>query len=267
MHYRKSRAWLARPILLLILLLIGAVSSAATRSGLAAEQTMGIVVVVWPTPSVQVARGDILAYQVQVKNFARNPHTNIRVYLPYDPAQLTILYADFDQPGGWVSELGRAHLVVSFKELAGGRSQTGTVYARVASDLPDDTSIGMWPSFSWRNSRTERPGNARRSNAAPVVVGPTSIASPFVWMSLTPAQGPAATTFRAFSDRFVPDEAVEAILVTPTGNRVRAERLPVNSEGQVALEIPPDSLTPGSYQLVLHGLLSNLQAVQPFVVE
>lgn len=254
-------------LLLLALVLVVSPMLAPTRQSLATAQTTGMVVVVWPVPGVQVARGDILAYQVQVKNFGRNPHSNVRVYLPYDARQLTIVDARFDQSQGWISELGGGHVLIGFDEIEGGRSVKGTLYARVAGDLPDGTIINMWPSLSWRNSRTEHPGDAKKGNAAPVIVGATNISSPFVWMDVTPDRGTAATSFRFFSNRFVPDEAVEAVLVTPTGNQRLAERLPVDNEGQMYLEIPGGSLSPGSYQLVVRGILSNLQAVQGFVVE
>jgi hypothetical protein len=258
----------ARSLILLTLLLLlglaGALTPHTTRASEA--DTAELVVVLWATPNVQVMPGEILAYQVQVKNFNRSAKSNIRIYIPYDRHQLEIIGADFEDPDDWISEISDVHVLVTFAEMAGLQSRTATIYARVADYLPVGTAITTWPSYSWRDSRSEDRGEARSSNALPVLVGETNEQSPFVWLAVEPRQGNPQTTYSFFSDRFLPFEPVELFVVTPSGPIRLDQHAQADERGRIWFDVAGASLPrgAGSYHLLAHGLYSNLQAQTPF---
>lgn len=247
-------------LLLLVVAGPGAGPSVLAESG-------DLIVVVWPVPSVQVARGDLLVYQVQAKNFNRSAKNNIRVYLPYDAQQLTIMGAETEQRTDWISELSSSHVLVTFDELGGSQSRTVTIYAQVADDLPDGTVINMWPSYSWSDSRTQK--RARSANAAPVVVGAANAHSASAWLAVEPARAPVGTTFGFFTNRLLPGEPVEVALLNAVGQRQPLDiAAQVDGQGQVWLEVAPSDvqIPPGFYQLAVRGMLSNLEALATFEV-
>lgn len=270
MNTKKRKTWwrhLGFAVITVVLLMLAAMSPATVQRSLAREDAQGMIVVVWPTPSVQVARGDILTYQVQVKNFNRNAHSNIRVYIPYDNSQITFIGAEFeDNDNEWISELSPAHVLVKVEEIAGGQSIAVNLFARVAGDLPDGTVITTWPSYSWNDSRSQK--KPRSSNAVPVVVGAINEASPFVWMSVDPTRGTASTTYLFFSDRFLPLEPVQASIIAP-GDTILENRLnaAADERGRIWFNLSGAGLAPGTYHMVAVGHWSNLQSQVSFVVE
>jgi hypothetical protein len=264
-HIRRRISALA--LLVLILALAGMLAPATAQRSLAQNRAEpSLVVTIWPTPSVQVARGDVLTYQVLVKNFDRTSKSNVRIYIPYDANQLTIMNAEFTEGSdGWVSELSPVHVLVTFPEIGGGQSYVATISTRVANDLPDDTVITTWPSYSWSNSRTQ--SNPKSANAAPVVVGAGNVASPFVWMAVQPQSGNQTATFNFFSDRFMPFEPVQSAIVLPDGTTYDIElRGRADDHGRIWLGLEGKWLQPGSYELEVRGLASNLRARAPFTI-
>ncbi|NJK81331.1 MAG: hypothetical protein HC876_03695 [Chloroflexaceae bacterium] len=247
----------------LLLLTLLPTATAPAQADSTAERS-GVVVVAWPTPSIQVRAGDMLTYQFQAKNFNRNGITTIRMYMPYDPDQITILNAESERPADWLSELGKEHIVVTFGEFEGGETYTVRVNARVKSDLPAGTVINAWVGYSWVT-----PGGThgpKAANAAPVLVGDTNIDSPYVWMNQYPQQAPADTIFGLYSDRFVPGELVEVMVTAPDGSERVYAREAVNSQGQVWLSVYDAGFAPGVYTATATGLLSNLRGVVTFEV-
>lgn len=259
---------LPRPLrvaLLVLALLVAAPAPASLHADADnSSATSGVVVVLWPTPSVQVRAGDVLVYTFQAKNFRRNGLSTMRVFMPYNPEHITILDAQTERPDDWLSELGTEHITITFGEIPGGESYHVRVTARVNPDLPDGTVLNAWLGYSWVT-----PGGTSGpygGNAAPVVVGATTQDSPNVWMLTYPDQGPVGSEFGFFSDRFVPGEEVAATLAYPDGRHVEYARNRVNSNGQVWFAVQDGSLPPGNYALLLRGLLSNLHGSSGFVI-
>jgi hypothetical protein len=252
---------------LLVLLVVSLLPVQAPPATAAAQDPAGLVVVVWPTPSVQVARGDVLTYQVQAKNFNRNAQSNVRVFIPFDGRLIDVIGTAFEEGSDdWVAGVSENAILVVFPQLDGGETRTITIYTRVAPDLPDGTVITAWPSYSWDDSRWE--DNPRSTNAAPVLVGATNESSPFVWMSVTPDRGTRETTFSFFSDRFMPGEPVQAAIVPPNGAPYDIElRTDADSLGRVWLDLWGGWLEPGTYELEVRGIYTNLRARARFVVE
>jgi hypothetical protein len=257
---RRTRFWL-----LALLLAAAVLAPAAAPRHVAAQESADMVVVVWPTPGIQVTPGGLLTYQVQVKNFNRSSKSNIRVYLPYHASQLAITGVEFEGEDDWVSELSEVHMVLVFPYLAGSETRTATIYARVADYLPYGTVINSWPSYSWDDSRSE--DHPHSANAAPVLVGPEEQHSALVWLAVEPTQGTSETRFSFFSDRFLPHETVEAALVVPGGETYHlGRRTTADAQGRIWLEVPGRDIPPGTFQLLVTGLSSNLQGATTFIV-
>lgn len=263
MFIRNRMRWL-RPLLLFVSILILGALAAPSQPAQAISTTNGVIVVVWPTPSVIVTRGGPLVYEIQAKNFNRSAQNNIRVYIPYNSEQLTITGAE-TSGDDWVSELSDIHALVTFRRLEGSEARTVRLYAEVAPNLPDGTVITTWPSYSWADSRSERA--PVRGNAVPVIVGLEAQTSPYTWMNAEPRSAPATTTFGFFSDRFLPFETVQAALAAPGATPVELDlTAEADDEGRVWLGYTPATLPPGDYELRVTGRLSNLQANAPFTI-
>ncbi len=260
-HYRWPRITIVVLVCSLVMMLYGL---HATRPGLAASRA-DVAVAIWPTPSVQVASGHLLVYEVRVKNFGAGRATQVEVNLPYDPQTLTVENAYFSDKSSWVSELDPASIEVTFLNLDEDDTRLGTISFRVASNVPENTVINMWAGFSWENDRADEEG--RLSNAAPVVVGSSDISNPHITLLVDPIRGTADTVYSFFSDRFAPNEEMRAWLNTPGLPEAIDLNATTDSRGRIWVRLVSPHLSPGPYSLVLYGSRSELTGVGAFIVE
>lgn len=223
-----------------------------------------VSVAVWPTPSIRVARGAILSYEIRLYNDGEGGADGVQLTMPFDPAQLTLVGSDLDRGAGdWVSAVRQREVVVSFGRLAERRQRVGYLYFRVGGQLPDNTVIGLRPAYRWSDAR----GTSERSaNWAPVLAGGASDDGRYVWTIVQPVTG-AATELRTFySNRFAPGETVTAWLNAPSGVIALDLIGAADASGQVWLAYRPSRLAPASYQLVVYGTRSRLVGVATFIV-
>ena len=228
-------------------------------------KSANVTAVVWPSPSIRVARDGTLAYEIRLYNDGEGSARSTRVTMPYDRTMLTPIGSRLDQGAGdWVSELRPDAVVVTFGELGAKKMRTGWVYFRVASYLADNTVLSMRPTFQWSDARGT---TSRTSNWAPVLVGGGNDNADWVWVTADRLSGPAGTTFTFFSDRFIPGEGVHLWLNTPTGVAPLDRREIADLFGRVWVDFSSAGLAPGSYQIVLYGARSQLTGVQTFIVQ
>jgi hypothetical protein len=152
--------------------------------------------------------------------------------------------------------------------------------AQIASDAPTNTVLALYAEFPQRRGfdqpvfKTSRPlavqertwDTYKRSNYVPVLVGDANITSALVWMNISQGHGSAGTVQHVFSDRFLPNETVSMWLnsqgtVIPLDTYAK-----VDEQGHVTYQLTTDGYAPGSYELVVQGLTSKLQAVATFEV-
>jgi hypothetical protein len=224
-----------------------------------------IAVTVWPEPSIYVARGGRVVYELRVKNYDRGSASTVRVTLPYDRGQMRPVASSFDRKkGDWVSRLTDNEVTVTFGPVARDEYRTGRLVFEVNTTLPNDTVLDLRPRYEWVDERGDH--GDYLTNWAPVLVGNGPATAPWVWTQVTPGSGPVGTVHTFVSNRFTPGEGIITWLNTPRGVQSLDLRGTVDSRGNVALEFASTDLRPGTYQLVMFGARSNLTGVATFVV-
>jgi hypothetical protein len=222
-----------------------------------------VALTIWPSPSIIVVRGGTLAYELRLKNCGAGAAHTARVSLPYSKQQMIVIDSRFSDERDWVSALTNDQLDVTFGPLAAGEERSGTIVFRVSDWLQDQTVISMRASYAWSD---DRDGGSWRSNWAPVLVGAGNERAPWVWLAVDPLGGFAGTTHHFFTDRFIPSEQIASWLNTPDGVKPLYQRRSADLMGRVWFDVGSSGLRPGSYQLVLYGMRSNLTAVATFIV-
>lgn len=259
--------WRYGSLLLICLLITGIAGVCLPPPLLAADEEQAearVAVTLRAEPGIQVARGAILTYKLRVKNDGDVDVADVLIYMPYDPGTITLIGTEFAQPADWVTAIAPDHLMIKFGQLKVEQQRTAQLQMRVAASLPDNTVINMWAGYSW--SGDVGASAAKSSNAAPVLVGPTNETSSWVWMTVTPTQGPGGTTYTFFSDRFLPGEQIFTWLNSSDGAIGTDFSTEADENGRVQFDYANAALTPGSYQMVLLGKRSELTAVTNFVV-
>lgn len=225
-----------------------------------------VAVVLWAKPSIWVARGAVLEYEVRLANSGKGTATETKVTFPYNRSQVTLAYTSLDSKAGdWVSAIGQNSFTVTFGPLGPGKTRTGKVFVRVGDALSHATLLDVRASYEWRDGAG---GGQRRTNWVPVLVGSGPSDAPYVWVEVTPDRGPAGTQHRFYSNRFLPGEPVTTWLNMPDRSvRPLNLRGTADGDGALTLRFTSNDLARGTYQIVLYGQRSGLTGVATFVVQ
>jgi hypothetical protein len=104
-------------------------------------------------------------------------------------------------------------------------------------------------------------------NAVPVLAAPNSADSDFVWMDVSPVVAPAGTSRLFVSDRFMPGENVHFWINLPDGGQMSLpDKTLVDEDGRFEYRLH-ERLPSGEYQMVAHGMRSDLVALSSFTVQ
>lgn len=220
-----------------------------------------VAVMIWPKPSIWVARGDVLEYEIRLTNYGRGTAERTQVTLPYNRGQFTVASSRLNSSkGDWVSALDPQSFTITFGPLRPGERRSGVIVLRVNGNVPHATLIDM-------RANVRHDDGANRSNWAPVLVGSGPVDSTFAWVAVDPTAGGLGTRYNFMSNRFLPGETVTTWLNMPGGSVSPLDlRGTANSEGSVWLSLTNNSLRPGTYQLVLYGNRSGITGVASFTV-
>ena len=223
-----------------------------------------VTAVIWPEPSIRVARGGTLTYEIRLYNDGEASAKSTTVTLPFDGGQLTPIGSRLDRGAGdWVSDVRSNAIVVSFGELDNKEQRSGFITFRVGAALLDNTVLSVRPAYRWSDARGT---HDRSGNWAPVLVGGGNDTGTYVWTIVQPADGRPGELRTFYSNRFAPGETVTAWLNTPSGVVSLSITETADEQGQVWLDYRPSRLAPGSYQMVVHGNKSRLTGVATFTV-
>jgi hypothetical protein len=225
-----------------------------------------VAVTLWARPSIWVARGATLEYEVRLTNRGKGTADEIKVVWPYNRAQVALAYSSLDSKAGdWVSAIGDKSFTVTFGPLGPGKSRVGKLFVKVGGALAHGTLLDVRAAYSWRDGVG---GGEWRSNWAPVLVGSGPSDAPYVWVQATPDRGAAGTQHRFLSNRFIPGETVTTWLNMPDRS-VRALTLQgmADKDGALTLTFASTGLARGTYQIVLYGQRSGLTGVATFIVQ
>jgi hypothetical protein len=224
-----------------------------------------VVVTVWPKPSIWVARGAILEYEIRLKNNGKGDANQTRVLLPLNGNQVAVVSSSLNsRAGDWVSNATPSKLTVTFGRLGPGKSRSGKIFVRVGPNLAQATVLDVRASYSWSDGAD---GGGQRANWTPVLVGGGPSDAPYIWVQVTPDRGGPGTAHSFYTDRLLPGEGVSTWLNTPQGVRALSLRGTANAEGVVRLNFSSAGLARGTYQMVLYGQRSGLTGVATFIVQ
>jgi hypothetical protein len=220
-----------------------------------------VAVAIWPKPSIWVARGGLLEYEIRLANYGRGTAQRTQVTLPYHRNLFTVESSRLDSSkGDWVSALDPQSFTVTFGPLRPGERRNGVIVLRVNGALADGTRIDM-------RADVRHDDGANRSNWAPVLVGSGPSDAPYAWVAVDPTSGTIGTRYNFMSNRFIPGETVTTWLNMPGGSVSPLDlRGTANNDGSVWLSLTNNSLRPGVYQLVLYGNRSGITGVASFTV-
>ncbi|NWF80051.1 MAG: hypothetical protein HXY37_08380 [Chloroflexi bacterium] len=231
-----------------------------------------VAVTIWPKPSIWVARGATLEYEIRLANYGRGAASQTTVVFPINRAQVSQFSTSLDSKAGdWVRSVDEKSITIVFGKLDSGARRSGKLFMRVHANLPlpspsqPPVLIDTRASYTFRDGAN---GGGQRTNWAPVLVGNDgSSDAPYIWVRVTPDRGPAGTRHSFFTNRFLPGETVTTWLNTPWGVQPLSLRGTANGEGIVELVLNSAGLARGTYQIVLYGQRSGLTGVASFIVE
>jgi len=227
------------------------------------DKPSDIAVTLWAKPSILVARGALLEYEIRLANYGQGGAGGVDVVMPYNRGQYTLEYTSLDsKKGDWVSRIDQGSFTVHFGPLGDGARRSGKVFLRVNSSLAYQTLLNVRATYRWGGS-----GDSRLSNWAPVLVGNGPSDAPYAWVGVTPDRGPAGTKHSFSSNRFLPGEAITTWLNPPQGVRALSLRGTADAQGSLTLSYASTGLAKGNYQLVLYGNRSGLTGVASFLVQ
>lgn len=224
-----------------------------------------VAVTIWPTPSIWVARGALLEYEIRLANHGRGMAHETVVLFPINRAQVSDFSTSLNsRAGDWVRALDQSSITVVFGPLGAGATRSGKLFMRVNPTLPHQTLIDVRARYTFRGD--ERSGTYR-TNWAPVLVGSGPSDAPYIWVRVIPERGTVGTRFAFFTNRFLPGEGVSTWLNAPRGVQPLALRGTANIEGSVEVVLDSANLAKGTYQIVLYGQRSGLTGVASFSVQ
>jgi hypothetical protein len=244
-----------------MVVLLAGLLALPTAQPVQADEEADVDITLWAEPSIYIARGEVQAYKLRIENRGDSMMAYARVRLPYDPAQLTLVDAQFDGEKDYVYRINEDAVTVHIEGVGSDSTRFAVLFFRVADNLPNGTAITMIADYDWEDKN----GNydlENRSNAAPVVVWDFNLTGSAVWMAVDPQRQTIGNDVNLFSDRFIPDERVTPIITLPDGSerRISEERQSADPNGRVWLHLPTGDLPPGSYQVRLEGEDSDLVA-------
>lgn len=260
----------ARKLLVLALLLAAcSLFALPPRPASAAEEAL-VYATVRATPGIQVVPGQTLTYTLTVKNVGDADANSVNVILSYDTSQLALLGAQFEDNKDWVRAIEnvndfRQEITVTFSDVNEGSSRSAQLLMQVNETVPHGIVIQSWARYNWVDSAGLR--RDKQMNAVPVLAAPNSAHSDFVWMSVSPAVATAGTSRLFASDRFMPGEPVNFWINMPDGRQMPlSDKVLVDEDGRFEYRLK-ERLPSGEYQMVAHGMRSDLMAVSSFTVQ
>lgn len=229
------------------------------------RQPAEIYAVQRPTANYGTTPGSIVTTEIVVGNTGKGIAKDVSVTVPFDPAEVRILDANFSSTKSWVSSLDASSLTINTGSLGANEVVTGTLRMQVIETLTPGTSLAEQMSFTWKDYDR---GGSGKSNVTLLAVTGAVDNRPTYTMSAEPAAAGAGSDFSFGSNLFAPKEPVGVWFNQPDGTigesvaTFRAE-----SDGTLLVTFVSDTdLAPGTYSMVFYGHWTQFTVVAPFTI-
>ena len=220
-----------------------------------AEPAM-VTVAQLPSPHLDASPGSVISYDIVATNRGRGLAKNVKITLPFDPSEVSVLDAHFSRPTAWVSQLLTSTLQIDTGSLGGGNDViTATVRLRVLPGVAVGTQLSERLSFHWSDGGR---GGDGQSNLPVLVVGQEATSVPTYPLTIDRAVG--ASTLSLSSSIFIPGEPIALWYDAPDGHSVGAGTVTADANGALHATLSIAGLPSGRYQFIASGTWSQLTA-------
>lgn len=227
-----------------------------------------VVVTYMPSPSLTVQAGSVIDLVLPIRNLGFVKSNNTTITLPYNPALLTVLSAEFIKNGtydrpAFVRVNDPGVLIIETGDLSDRTTMTATIRVAVNATVAPGTALMERLIITGHGINRQR----SRSNQPLLVVGATTVHASIYDLPASPLSGPAGSTHVFTSSVFHPYEPITFWYRALDGTDIELDVFEADEEGMVEVAYTTTGLPPGRYTLAANGNWSMIQAAGVFVVE
>ncbi len=227
-----------------------------------------VVAVSMPVPSLAAQAGSVIEYVLPIRNLGRVKSGNATVTMPYNPALLTVVSAEFIKVGtydrdAFVRVNDPGVLIIETGDIAARTTITATLQLAINAAVAPGTALTERLIVSGHGVNRER----SISNQPLLVVGATPAHAPIYDLPASPLSGPAGSTHVFTSSVFHPYEPITFWYRALDGTDIELDVFEADAEGMIEVAYTTTGLPPGRYTLSANGNWSMIQAAGVFVVE
>jgi hypothetical protein len=186
--------------------------------------------------------------------------------MPFDPAYVQLLDAQFSRTQAWVSAVLSDSLEIQTGPLASnGDVVTATVRFATLPNAPDGSLLGRRLTYTWHDAAHRGSG---RSNLPILVAAGTDEDQELYSLAVGRADDRSEDMgiFIASSPIFAPGEPVTFWYNTPGGSAEEVGTFAADSDGAVTLRLKTVGLPQGAYTLIARGYWTEFQALGNFSI-
>lgn len=220
-----------------------------TQTPIARQQPARVTVVLRVNPNHRVAGPSDILLTIEIVNRGFGAASNTTVKVPFDPAFVTVMDAQFSDPTAWVSELDTDALTIESGTLTPlGGVVTATIRLHTHANLPA-TLLLQRATYHWEDATQVSTGH---SNQPILVGGSTSDHRPLYELErgISP-DGQDMAIFR--SPVFAPNEPVSAWITTSDQQTFAIGEFEADNEGIIELKLQDADLLTSGTMIVMYG--------------
>jgi hypothetical protein len=211
-------------------------------------------------PNLQVVRGQLVIYNLHVRNWGEGHADWVMIQIPFDPTRLQIVDAQFSRDDMWVSELPTNQVVIKLGRLIRFASATGVVRFRVLANASAEP-INLQPVVSWGDGGASEERYARhRANMSSVMIGDRAVSGEAALAVATTGEQITIT-----GEGYAPGEFIDTWY--NIGDRdIGTVRVVADNDGKIRIVVNRADLpaASGAYRLVARGVYSHVTRVATF---
>lgn len=223
-----------------------------------------VTVVQIATPNTTVTRGGVVSYEIITTARHGGGVGNVTVTMPFDPAKIAILEAQFSKSEAWVSSLQNGLLVFETGRVGQNEPVKAFIRALVLDGVPDGVIVAEPLQYTWVYGDSS---GVATSNRPQVMVGAAHQHRTEFPLAVGPQVAPQGTVRNVVSEPvFSPFETVHLWYNHPGWSTQDVGMVAADAEGKVSINFDTSMLGNGDYSLVAYGLWTGFTSVGPLTV-